>query len=159
MSWLFIIFQCHIYLFTGWVQYQCWVGWFVLIEQCTEWLDILQIPQPVISCVRLLSHKPIIGSMLPPNCKKYAAETKSNGKVHFSLKSPPISSLLATALLTDGIHSLLTIYGICQSHPRQYLPSVIMLYYQCAEMLVCSVSHSRWNLCNSAHSPEQYIIC
>jgi len=26
MNWLFIIFQCHIVLFTGWVQYQCWGG-------------------------------------------------------------------------------------------------------------------------------------
>jgi hypothetical protein len=44
--------------------------------------------------------------------KKYAAETKSSGKVHFSLKPAPITSLPATALLTDGIHSLFNTYDI-----------------------------------------------
>ena len=34
-----------------------------------------------------------------------------------------------------------------------------MIHYQCSEMLVSSVSHSCWHLCNSAHSAEQYITC
>lgn len=91
--------------------------------------------------------------------KEYHAETKPYGKVHLSLKSAPISSLLATVLLSDGIHSLFIIYGICQSHPRQYSPSVIMIHYQCSEMLVSSVSYSCWHLHNSAQSAQQYIMC